>query len=374
MMKVWETIQQRRALNRSLWTMVQRNEIPSDEVMLSRLIRSSLSKVNLPKGFEQVSFVIVDDKNELTEALRQAVCQVGTDNFNVVLKSSQDVGAPRFARAFWRFWLKVAKSDPAVCIVLSGLSKEAVAVLCEDEFDNLALEVFLSNYCSRFVVQGTNLRLLCESRDPVQDALTDWLLAEEMKDLKKSAQAKSRLLRWTFCGDSICDLSSTTLVNFNATTQEIDSTFDLWNTLGVGQESTFRLMTFLTGASRPENRRRWRVVMHPCRKKGSFQFPTGVSGAELSLVFEGLMGRCVAMGLSAVELMRVLPVVAVWAYLSAGLPCESSNIGRMTALLEKKYRHFFEAMRFNSLSLERQADSPQRLINKERQTCVIGCG
>lgn len=372
-MKVGKLVQDWKVLNRSHWTLMQRADISTEDVIVSRLVRSCLRQGAIPLGFEFLPFgVCCTDPEEMAAALHRAVSLVGLDHFNGGW-SKPDTGETRFARAFWRFWLKVAKTEPAVCMVLSGLPKEAVKVLAEDEFDFLALEVFLSLYRSKFIVQGANLTLMREFRDPVQDALADWLLAEEMNDADRIVRARSRFLRWAFSGDNFSDLATSTVVNFQASTHEINSTFDSWNSIGVGQESSFRLLTFLTGASRAENRRRWRSVAHPCKKEGSFQFPNGGAGEEVACVFEKLMGRGVLMGLNAVDLMRILPVVAVWAFLIAGIPFDESRIGCMTGLLEKKYRRCFEEIRVRSLSSESLVGSPQRVMVEERR-CAIGCG
>lgn len=353
---------------------MQRADISTEDVLVSRIVRSSLRQGGVPVGFEFLPFgVSCTDQEEMVSALHQAVLQVGLAHFNGSWQAKNDTGETQFARAFWRFWLKVAKTDPAICMVLSGLPKEAVKVLAEDDFDFLALEVFLSIYRPKYLVQGANLTLMREFRDPVQDALADWLLAEEMNDRSRIVQARSRFLRWAFSGDNLCDLATSTVVNFQASTHEIDSTFDSWNSIGVGQESSFRLLTFLTGASRAENRRRWRSVAHPCKKEGSFQFPNGGAGDEVACVFEKLMGRGVLMGLNAVDLMRILPVVAVLAFLIAGIPFDESRIGCMTSLLEKKYRRCFEEIRVRSLSSESLVGSPQRVM-VEGSLCAIGCG
>lgn len=373
-MKVGKLVQDWKVLNRSLWTLMQRADISTEDVLVSRLVRSCLRQGTVPVGFEFLPFsVSCTDQEEMVSALHQAVSRVGLDHFNGSWQAITDTADTRFARAFWRFWLKVAKTEPAVCMVLSGLPKEAVKVLAEDEFDFLALEVFLSLHRSKFIVQGANLTLMREFRDPVQDALADWLLAEEMNDADRIVRARSRFLRWAFSGDNFCDLATSTVVNFQASAHEIDSTFDAWNSIGVGQESSFRLLTFLTGASRAENRRRWRSVAHPCKKEGSFQFPNGGAGEEVACVFERFMGRGVLMGLNAVDLMRILPVVAVLAFLIAGIPFDESRIGCMTGLLEKKYRRCFEEIRVRSLSSESLVGSPQRVMVEERR-CAIGCG
>ena len=373
-MKIEKLVQDWRSLNKFLWTLMRRADISTEDVLVSRIVRSSLRQVEVPVGFEFLPFgVSCTDPEEMVSALHQAVSQVGLDGFNGSWQAKNDTGETQFARAFWRFCLKVAKTEPAICMVLSGLPKRAVKVLAEDEFDFLALEVFLSIYRPKYQVQGANLTLMREFRDPVQDALADWLLAEEMNDADRIVRARSRFLRWAFSGDNFCDLATSTVVNFQASAHEIDSTFDAWNSIGVGQESSFRLLTFLTGASRAENRRRWRSVAHPCKKEGSFQFPNGGAGEEVACVFERLMGRGVLMGLNAVDLMRILPVVAVLAFLIAGIPFDESRIGCMTGLLEKKYRRCFEEIRVRSLSSESLVGSPQRVMVEE-SPCAIGCG
>lgn len=80
------------------------------------------------------------------------------------------------------------------------------------------------------------------------------------------------------------------------------------------------------------------------------------------------------MGLNAVDLMRILPVVAVLAFLMAGIPFDESRIGCMTGLLEKRYRRCFEEIRVRSLSSESLAGSPQRLFDEESLCAAIGCG
>lgn len=371
-MSPWEIVTQSCAFNRDLWAIVQCADASCDEVMVSRFVRSSLCRENIPIGFERVPFVLCGENADVVEGLRQAVSLVRSDTFNSVWQASKETGT-RFARTFWRFWLRLAKREPAICVVLSGLSKEVVEVLGEEDFDYLALEIFLSIYRSRFVVQGTSLGLMSEYRDPIQDALADWVLAEAVNDPKRTAKAQSRFLRWAFSGDSICDLSTSAVVNFQANPQEIEEAFNSWCAIGVGQESTFRLRTFLTGASRAENRRRWRAVEHLRKKQGPFRYPNGVAGEELAGVFEKLMGRGVLLGLSAVDLMRVLPVVAAWAFLSVGLPCDESQIGCMTGSLEKRYRRCFEEIRVRNLSSESLVGSPQRLFDEE-SLCAIGCG
>lgn len=85
------------------------------------------------------------------------------------------------------------------------------------------------------------------------------------------------------------------------------------------------------------------------------------------------MGRGITGGLSAVELMRGLPVAAVYAFQLAGFYVDEAEVGRMTGVLEKKYRDCFEDIRRRSLSSESPAGSPQRVVIEER-LCAIGCG
>lgn len=365
-------------LNALLWSSLQKWEVTGNELNylpVSRLVFSKLKAGIRPGDLELVPFTFWDRENGVAQALQMAADHVKTvESFTGITTADQRMNSAlgTFARHFWRFWLKVAKKNPEVCLLFSGLPKSVVQVLADEDFDCLGLEQFLLTYPQQFIVQGGVPRWFEDSRDAVQDALGDWLWAEEDRDAKGAAKARARSLRLIFGRESSCDLIDAK-VSFQSTPAEVEEVFSLWNAHGVGQESCFRMLSFICGTTRVENRRRWRATSHPLRKAGSFRFPSEVEGNKVSYVFEKVMGRGITGGLSAVELMRGLPVAAVYAFQLAGFYVDEAEVGRMTGVLEKKYRDCFEDIRRRSLSSESPVGSPQRVVIEER-LCAIGCG
>ena len=342
-------------LNAALWSSLQKWEVTEfSHLPVSRLVFSKLKAGIRPAGLELVPFTFWDREYGVVQALQMAANHVkAVESFTGITTADQRMNSAlvTFARHFWRFWLKVAKKNPEVCLLFSGLPKPVVQVLADEDFDRLGLEQFLLTYPQHFIVQGSVPRWFEDSRDGVQDALGDWLWSEEDGDAQGAAKARARLLRLIFGRESSCDLADAE-VSFQSTPSEVEEVFALWNSHGVGQESCFRMLSFICGTTRVENRRRWRATSHPLRKAGSFRFPGGVEGNKVSYVFEKVMGRGITGGLSAVELMRGLPVAAVYAFQLAGFYVDETEVGRMTGVLEKKYRDCFEDIRRRSLSSE----------------------
>lgn len=358
-------------LNATLWGVLKKWEGTVDEINqlpVSRLVFKKLKAGIRPTELDLIPFSFWDRTNAVVVALQMAANQVKKESFNGIIArpcQRMSFSTVTFARQYWRFWLKVAKRNPEICVLFSGLPKAVVQALAHEDFDSLGLEQFLVTYPQRFILQGSSPIWFDESRDAVQDALGDWLWAEEDSNTRSAARAKARLLRLIFSRDTSCDLIDVP-VSFQSTPQAIDAVFDFWNCYGVGRESCFRMLSFCCGTTQAENRRRWRATSHPMRKEGIFQFPSGIEGQKIAYVFEKVMGRGITSGLSAPELMHGLPVVALYAFFLAGHSLDESKVGCMTSLLEKKYRQCFEQIRVQSLALERRYDSPQRITNEER--------
>lgn len=147
-------------LNALLWSSLQKWEVTGNELNylpVSRLVFSKLKAGIRPGDLELVPFTFWDRENGVAQALQMAADHVKTvESFTGITTADQRMNSAlgTFARHFWRFWLKVAKKNPEVCLLFSGLPKSVVQVLADEDFDCLGLEQFLLTYPQQFIVKG----------------------------------------------------------------------------------------------------------------------------------------------------------------------------------------------------------------------------